>query len=179
MKNESDIEFTASPTLPQGVDFKPETNRADGTNGEAQAAGAPLDQAREKAQRLVSTAQERAVETVQARFDEQKIRACELSAAAGAGFNGRMTTWRPSDLRFFLGLLLPALTLNSVLRDPEHAAVGVALIWGVIALVLLPILPAKTGRKVGRLVAMWAFRAHLGIKLVTIDGAEDAASTEG
>jgi alkane 1-monooxygenase len=44
-----------------------------------------------------------------------------------------MTSWRLSDLRFLLGLLLPALTLSSVLRDPAHAAVGAALVWGVIA----------------------------------------------
>ena len=83
MKNESDIEFTASPTLPQGVDFTPETNQAGGASRDQQAAGAPLDQAREKAQRLVNTAQERAVEQVQARFDEQKIRAADsLSSVA-------------------------------------------------------------------------------------------------
>jgi alkane 1-monooxygenase len=45
-----------------------------------------------------------------------------------------MSTWRLSDLRFILGLLLPALTMSSVLGDPEHAAVGAALVWGVIAL---------------------------------------------
>ena len=83
MKNESDIEFTASPTLPQGVDFESDTSQANRSTGDAQAAGAPLDQAREKAQRLVSTAQERAVETVQARFDEQKVRAADsLSSVA-------------------------------------------------------------------------------------------------
>jgi hypothetical protein len=84
MKNESDIEFTASPTLPQGVDFIPDTNQASGTTGntQQQAAGA-VDQAREKAQRLVSTAQERAVEQVQARFDAQKQRAADsLSGVA-------------------------------------------------------------------------------------------------
>ena len=83
MKNESDIEFTASPTLPQGVDFTSETNQASDSNGDRQAAGAPLDQAREKAQRLVATAQERAVETVQARFDAGKLRAADsLSSVA-------------------------------------------------------------------------------------------------
>jgi vacuolar-type H+-ATPase subunit H len=84
MKNESDIEFTPSPTLPQGVDFTSETNQSTRSNGEAQqASGAPLDQAREKAQRLVSSAQERAVEQVQARFDEQKTRAADsLSSVA-------------------------------------------------------------------------------------------------
>ena len=80
MNNERDIEFTASPTLPQGVDFQPDTT---GSNGTHEASGAPLDQAREKAQRLVSTAQERAVETVQARFDAGKMRAADsLSSVA-------------------------------------------------------------------------------------------------
>ena len=83
MNDERDIEFTASPTLPQGVDFKPETGQSSTANADQQAAGAPLDQAREKAQRLVATAQERAVETVQARFDEQKLRAADsLSSVA-------------------------------------------------------------------------------------------------
>ena len=83
MNNERDIEFTASPTLPQGVDFQPEMGESTTSNGDQQAAGAPLDQAREKAQRLVSTAQERAVETVQARFDAGKTRAADsLSSVA-------------------------------------------------------------------------------------------------
>ena len=38
MKNESDIEFTASPTLPQGVDFTPETNQAGDASRDQQAA---------------------------------------------------------------------------------------------------------------------------------------------
>jgi hypothetical protein len=84
MKNESDIEFTPSPTLPQGVDFTPETNQASGMSGNTQeASGAPLDQAREKAQRLVSNVQEKAVEQVHTRFDEQKQRAADsLSGVA-------------------------------------------------------------------------------------------------
>ena len=83
MKNESDIEFTASPTLPQGVDFTPETSQASGANGDQQASAAPLDQAREKAQRLVNNVQERAVEQVQARFDAGKTRAADsLSSVA-------------------------------------------------------------------------------------------------
>mgnify|MGYP000038172422 CR=1 FL=1 len=54
------------------------------------------------------------------------------------------------------------------LWDYTVLALGIALLvleclaWGVIALVLYPILPARTGRKVGRWVAMWAFRAYLG-----------------
>jgi 1-acyl-sn-glycerol-3-phosphate acyltransferase len=37
------------------------------------------------------------------------------------------------------------------------------LAWGLIALVLYPLLPARVGRKVGRLGAMWTFRIHLSI----------------
>lgn len=53
--------------------------------------------------------------------------------------------------------------------DYTLLALGITLLalecflWGVIALVLYPILPAKTGRKLGRLVAMWAFHAYLGV----------------
>ncbi|MBW3630959.1 MAG: hypothetical protein KY464_16925 [Gemmatimonadetes bacterium] len=89
MTNDRDIEFTPSPTLPQGVDFTPETNQSSGAAGGSQQASggqqasAPLDQAREKAQRLVSTAQERAAEQVQVRFDAQKQRAADsLSSVA-------------------------------------------------------------------------------------------------
>jgi hypothetical protein len=84
MTNDRDIEFTPSPTLPQGVDFTPDTTVSAGSTGETQqASGAPLDQAKEKAQRLVSTAQERAGEQVQARFDAQKQRAADsLSSVA-------------------------------------------------------------------------------------------------
>jgi vacuolar-type H+-ATPase subunit H len=84
MTNDRDIEFTPSPTLPQGVDFTPDSGTSSASTGETQhASGAPLDQAREKAQRLVSTAQERASEQVQARFGEQKQRAADsLSSVA-------------------------------------------------------------------------------------------------
>ena len=34
MKNESDIEFTASPTLPQGVDFKSDTSQGSRSVGD-------------------------------------------------------------------------------------------------------------------------------------------------
>ena len=35
------------------------------------------------------------------------------------------------------------------------------LVWGIVCLVLYPLLPARIGRKVGRLGAMWAFRFYL------------------
>ena len=37
------------------------------------------------------------------------------------------------------------------------------LAWGLVALVLYPLLPARIGRKVGRLGAMWTFRTYLSI----------------
>lgn len=83
MTNDRDIEFTPSPTLPQGVDFTREADPTSGSADAAQEAGTPLDQARERAQRLVSNAQERAAEQVQARFDAQKQRAADsLSGVA-------------------------------------------------------------------------------------------------
>lgn len=54
------------------------------------------------------------------------------------------------------------------LWDYTILALGIALlaiecfVWGLIALVLYPFLPAKTGRKVGRVGAMWGFRIYLG-----------------
>jgi len=54
------------------------------------------------------------------------------------------------------------------LWDYTILALGIALlaiecfVWGVIALALYPVLPAKTGRKVGRIGAMWGFRIYLG-----------------
>lgn len=52
--------------------------------------------------------------------------------------------------------------------DYALLALGIALLalecfaWGVIALLLQPFLPAKSGRKVGRVGAMWGFRLYLG-----------------
>jgi len=46
-------------------------------------------------------------------------------------------------------------------------AIGVALlalatfVWGVISLLLFPVLPARTGRRIGRRGAMWGFRLYL------------------
>jgi hypothetical protein len=81
MKNEGDIEFTASPTLPQGVDFTPETGGTMGasgsTGGTQNSQSTQGGDAMEQARRLVSTAQERATEQVQARFDATKTRAAE------------------------------------------------------------------------------------------------------
>lgn len=83
MKNEGDIGFTPEATLPQGTDFAPElTDRSLGGEG-MRGSGAPLDQAREKAQALMSTAQERAAERLNSQFDMQKVRAADsLSSVA-------------------------------------------------------------------------------------------------
>jgi 1-acyl-sn-glycerol-3-phosphate acyltransferase len=68
-------------------------------------------------------------------------------------------------------------------------ALGMALlaaftfVWGMISLVLLPLLPAGTGRRVGRRGAMWGFRAYLAtmealgawrLDLGALDGLRDA-----
>ena len=113
MKNERDIEFTASPALDSmttGVDFTPEagsastggvgtgtgtgTMGASGTTGfdtptgmdsgtDQGSGGGRLDQAKDRAQQLVSTAQERVTETVQSRIDAQRFRAADsLSSVA-------------------------------------------------------------------------------------------------
>ena len=51
MKNEGDIEFTPDATLPQGTDFAPElTGGSMGSDGIRRGSGAPMDQARQKAQ---------------------------------------------------------------------------------------------------------------------------------
>lgn len=53
------------------------------------------------------------------------------------------------------------------LWDYTILALGIALlaiecfVWGLIALVLYPFLSARTGRKVGRIGAMWGFRIYL------------------
>jgi alkane 1-monooxygenase len=50
-----------------------------------------------------------------------------------------MTLRRLVDLRFLLGVLLPALTLWTVTVRPGHAALGAAIVW--VAIVLLELLP--------------------------------------
>lgn len=45
----------------------------------------------------------------------------------------RSADLRPADLRFLAGVALPLLTLNNVLRDPAHAALGAFLTWLLIA----------------------------------------------
>jgi 1-acyl-sn-glycerol-3-phosphate acyltransferase len=53
--------------------------------------------------------------------------------------------------------------------DYAVLAVGFALLglqcvaWGVVALVLILVLPAKTASRIGRLGAMWTFRSYLGV----------------
>lgn len=55
------------------------------------------------------------------------------------------------------------------LWDYTLLVLGIALlavacfVWGVVCLVLYPLLPAKVGRRVGRPAAMWAFRGYLGV----------------
>lgn len=84
MKNERDIEFTASPaldTMTTGVDFTPDTTGATGTTrmetGSDGSTGGRLDQAKDRAQQLMTTAQERVADTVQSRLDAQRYRAAD------------------------------------------------------------------------------------------------------
>lgn len=73
--------------------------------------------------------------------------------------------------------------------DFAIVALGMALlavftfVWGVISLVLLPVLPARLGRRVGRAGAMWGFRAYLAamealgawrLDLAALDALRDA-----
>ena len=89
-----------------------------------------------------------------------------------------MSTWRLSDLRFLLGLLLPGLTLSSVLRDPAHAAVGAAFIWGFIAVAeaLVPALrrsPAGIGPQPW---LAWILRGFVPLEIVLLVAAGVAAA---
>src|SRR5688500_13141350 len=89
-----------------------------------------------------------------------------------------MNIWRVSDLRFLLALLLPALTLWSVLRNPAHAAVGAALVWGVIAIgeALVPALrrsPASAGPQPA---LAWILRAFVPLQVVLLLAAGAAAA---
>lgn len=108
MKNERDIEFTASPaldTMAQGVDFTPDTATTTGSAGSGTGTmgasgagdyspeGGRIDQAKDRAQQLISTAQERVADTVTTRLDEQRHRAAhrlsdvaETIRSTGEGF---------------------------------------------------------------------------------------------
>ena len=75
-----------------------------------------------------------------------------------------------SDLRFLLGLLLPALTLSSVLRDPAHAAVGAAAVWAFIAVgeVLVPAL-RRSPPGVGAQPALaWILRGFVPLEIALL-----------
>jgi len=83
MNNDRNIDFTPSPTLPQGIDFTPDSSYGASSSGDGQTAdgGGRLDQAKQTAHRLVSTAQQRATEQVHSRFDAQKMRAAEYASS--------------------------------------------------------------------------------------------------
>jgi alkane 1-monooxygenase len=89
-----------------------------------------------------------------------------------------MSTWRLSDLRFFLGLLLPALTLSSVLRDPEHAAVGTALIWAVIALgeAFVPALRRSPPSAGPQPALVWILRGFVPVEILLLAAGGAAAA---
>jgi alkane 1-monooxygenase len=78
----------------------------------------------------------------------------------------RSADLRLADLRFLAGVALPVLTLNNVLRDPAHAALGAFLTWLLIA-GLEGCWPAlahspDTGRDNGALP--WLLRLHLPLQ---------------
>lgn len=84
---------------------------------------------------------------------------------------------RPSDLRFLLGLLLPALTLQGVLQRPQAAALwALAVWWGIALLETLPALsrspaPAPPGSRLP-----WLLRAYVPLQLVLLAAALQAAA---
>ena len=64
-------------------------------------------------------------------------------------------------MRFVTRVLLVSATLLTILVLGVVLLAVMCFAWGVVALVLYPLLPAKTGRKVGRVGAMWVFRSYL------------------
>jgi len=93
MKNQDDIQFTPSPALgTQEVGFTPDPGLGapatggasyQGQSGQTSTQGGPLDQAKSKAQQLVSTATDRATSQITSRLDDQKLRAADtLSGVA-------------------------------------------------------------------------------------------------
>ncbi|MCC2676048.1 MAG: Alkane monooxygenase (Alkane omega-hydroxylase) [Ramlibacter sp.] len=88
-----------------------------------------------------------------------------------------MSSWRPSDLRFLLGLLLPALTLWSVLRNPAHAAVGAALVWGFIAVTeaLVPALRRSPAGAGPQPALAWILRGFVPLEILLLLAAGAAA----
>jgi alkane 1-monooxygenase len=83
-----------------------------------------------------------------------------------------------TDLRFLLGLVLPLLSLNNVLRDPAHAALGAAATWALIATLeacwpRLARSPAPTRESVA---LAWLLRLHLPVQLLLIAAGMAAAA---
>ncbi|HEX4942720.1 MAG TPA: lysophospholipid acyltransferase family protein [Usitatibacteraceae bacterium] len=64
---------------------------------------------------------------------------------------------------------MPILRVLGAIRDYAILAFGITLLalmcaaWGVVSAVFLLVLPARTGRRVGRVVAMFGFRSYLAI----------------
>ena len=81
-----------------------------------------------------------------------------------------MSTLRLADARFLLGLLLPALTLNAVLRQPAVAPFAtLAVWWGIAALeAAWPGLLARSPRAQPSPLLPWLLRAHVPLQLVAI-----------
>jgi alkane 1-monooxygenase len=97
---------------------------------------------------------------------------CALTRVPASRSNPRVDhcSFRLSDLRFTLGLLLPAVTLQAVLQRPHTAALGTVLVWWTIAVLeaTSPALmrsPLPAGR---RSPLPWLLRLHVPLQLTLI-----------
>ena len=89
---------------------------------------------------------------------------------------------RASDLRFLLGVLLPALTLDAVLRRPQTAAVGALAIWWGIALLeaAWPRLRRSPPPLQGASPLPWLLRAFVVLEILLLAaGMRSAAHADG
>ena len=91
------------------------------------------------------------------------LRAASNAAVASSGF-------RASDLRFTLGLLLPAVTLQAVLQRPQTAALGTLLVWWTIAVLeaTSPGLARSPAAGGARTLLPWLLRLYVPLQLVLI-----------
>jgi alkane 1-monooxygenase len=81
-----------------------------------------------------------------------------------------MPSLRLADARFLLGLLLPALTLDTVLRQPAVAPFATLTVWWGIAAVeaIWPALARSPRAEVGASPLTWLLRAHVPLQLVAL-----------
>lgn len=86
-------------------------------------------------------------------------------------------TLRLSDLRFLLVLVVPALTINAVVRQPQTAALGTALIWLTIAVLeaTSPSLARSPGPAGPGSPLPWLLRLYVVLQLVLLAAGLHAA----